>query len=415
MRILIIVDCYYPTTKSSAKLVHDLGAEFKTLGHDVIILAPSETLSQKIQVTTEDGLQIVRVRTGRIKGAALVARGWQEIRLSTSLWRGAKDFLRANPCDGIVFYSPSIFFGRLVARLKKIWRVPAYLILRDIFPQWAVDAGILRKGLVYRYFRRKELQQYSAADVIGAQTPGNLKYFSEQLPGNRYRLEVLFNWTPLEEPGIPQTDYRSRLGLQHKTVFFFGGNIGVAQDMDNILRLAESLRAHERAYFLLVGEGSEVPRLSSLIEKKGMKNIRILPSVGQQEYLAMLAEFDIGLISLDKRLTTQNVPGKLMGYMQYSKPVLASLNEGNDLKQILEEAEAAFCAINGDDETLTHAALTLADDSQMRKSLGENSRRLLEKTFAARAAASQILSGLQAARESSQEQSSKSLHPSQIS
>jgi len=171
------------------------------------------------------------------------------------------------------------------------------------------------------------LQQYAAADVIGVQTPANLQYFAEQLPHEPYRLEVLFNWTPLEEPNVPRSDYRSQLGLNDKVVFFFGGNLGVAQDMDNILRLAESLKTEPKATFLLVGEGSEVPRLKKAIEVKRLTNVLLLPAVAQQEYLGMLADVDIGLISLDKRLTTQNVPGKLMGYMQYSKPVLASVNK----------------------------------------------------------------------------------------
>src|SRR5436853_3490420 len=207
VRILIIVDCYYPTTKSSAKLVHDLGVEFCAQGHQVTVLAPSDAITNRSQVTMEEGLRIVHVRTGKIKGASLVARAWREARLSGDLWRGAREFLIENPHDGIVFYSPSIFFGALVQRLKKSWQCRSYLILRDIFPQWAVDAGILKKGLVYRYFRRRELQQYSAADVIGVQTPANLKYFSEQLPQEQYRLEVLFNWTPLEEPNVPRSDY----------------------------------------------------------------------------------------------------------------------------------------------------------------------------------------------------------------
>src|SRR3954466_7354106 len=95
VRILIIVDCYYPTTKSSAKLVHDLGVEFLAQGHEVTVLAPSDAIEQSCQISSEDGLRIVRVRTGKIKGAGLIARGWQEIRLSSNLWNGAKDFLRA--------------------------------------------------------------------------------------------------------------------------------------------------------------------------------------------------------------------------------------------------------------------------------------------------------------------------------
>lgn len=394
MRILIIVDCYYPTTKSSAKLVHDLGVEFRRTGHDVIVLAPSESIANKFEVTTENDLRIARVRTGKIKGAGLGMRAWREVRLSQSLWNGAQDFLRANPCDLVVFYSPSIFFGALVAHLKKLWRCRSYLVLRDIFPRWAVDAGIMSEGMVYRYFRHKELQQYAAADVIGVQTPANLKYFSEELPDKIYRLEVLFNWAALEEPGLQKTEYRRQLGLQNKIVFFFGGNIGVAQDMDNVVRLAESMREREDAFFLLVGDGSEVPRLNSLIAAKGFTNIRILPAVGQQEYLAMLAEFDIGLISLDRRLSTQNVPGKLMGYMQFSKPVLASLNPGNDLEQMLKDAGSGFSLTNCDDAGLHSAALKLLDDPELRRQMGENSRRLLEKTFSSAAAAAQIINSL---------------------
>src|SRR5260221_8291917 len=93
VRILIIVDCYFPTTKSSAKLVHDLGVELASRGHDVTVLAPSESVEAKVQITMEDGLRIVRVRTGKIKGANLLGRAWQEVRLSKNLWNGAKEFL----------------------------------------------------------------------------------------------------------------------------------------------------------------------------------------------------------------------------------------------------------------------------------------------------------------------------------
>jgi glycosyltransferase involved in cell wall biosynthesis len=408
MRILIIVDNYYPSSKSGAKLIHDLGVEIHRQGHQVTILTPSERNISDLELTTEDGLLVARVKSGQLKGASRIKRGLHEVYLSKTLWRKGKDFFRANPQDVIIFYSPSIFFGELVGNLKKLWACPAYLILRDIFPQWAVDAGVMRKGVAYHFFRWKEFAQYKVADVIGVQSPANLEYFAESVPyrdregvarltnvtassRSRYRLEVLYNWTTPSEAPKPSLTHRGRLGLQNKVVFFYGGNIGVAQDMDNIIRLAARLRDEPRAHFLLVGEGSEVDRLKAMIHAQGLTNIQLLPAVGQKEYLEMLAEFDIGLMSLDRRLKTHNFPGKLLGYMSCAKPLLCSINPGNDLKAMVERHEAGLCSINGDDELFTTNALALARDELLRWRLGRNSRQLLERHFSVASVSAQIL------------------------
>jgi glycosyltransferase involved in cell wall biosynthesis len=395
LRILIIVDCYFPAPKSSAKLVHDLGAEFRDRGHEVIILAPSELISEQIEVSIESGMQIARVKSGKIKGATNFCRALNEIRLSNTLWKRGEQFLRSHPCDLIVFYSPTIFFGALVRRLKALWRCPSYLIIRDIFPQWAVDTGLLRKGMVYYYFRKKELEQYAAADVIGVQSPANLKYFDARFPEKPYKLEVLLNWTMMNQQILSKANFREQLGLQEKIVFFYGGNIGVAQDMDNIVRLAASVKIDPRIHFLLVGEGSEVDRLNGLIRERGLVNIRILPSVSQEKYWAMLSEFDVGLMSLDRRLQTQNIPGKLLGYMFHSMPILASLNPDNDLQELLEQSGSGLCSLNGDDEKFRENALKLCDPD-LRKQIGGSARLLLERDFSVASTADKILSHVRA-------------------
>lgn len=395
MRILILMDCFLPATKSGAKQTHDLAVEFHRLGHDVTVLTPAGHVPGGVKLAIEDGLQVVRVETGAIKHKWRPLRALREVRLSSILWSKARKILLKHPCDLIVFYSPTIFFGALVRRLKALWKCPAYLILRDIFPQWTVDVGVLRKGLVFSYFRKKELQQYAAADIIAVQSHADLKYFDREVPSNRYRLEVLYNWTSLEEPNLPVTRYRTELGLQDKIVFFYGGNIGVAQDMDNILRLAANLSDHERAYFLLVGEGSDVPRTKHAIAVQGLRNIQILPSVGQREYLSMLSEFDVGLVTLDRRLKTHNVPGKILNYLYWSMPVLASINPENDLLDLLTRSETGFCLTNGSDENFAAAARKLADDAELRRRLGKNGRRLLEETFSVGSAARQIFDHLE--------------------
>lgn len=395
MRILLVVDCYYPETKSSARLVHDLALEMQRQRNEVVVLTPSEHIHENLEITHEDGALIARVKTGRIKGASNMLRAVRENNLSRTLWNHSRSFFEDYPCDLIVFYSPSIFFGGLVNKLKALWRCPAYLILRDIFPQWAVDVGVMKKGLAYRYFRMKELEQYAAADVIGVQSPANLDYFAKDLAGKNYQLEVVYNWMTLKEEAPPPSNYRQALGLQDKTVFFYGGNIGLAQDMDNILRLARSLKSDPRLHFLLVGEGSESSKVAATIETEGLKNIQLLPPVGQQEYQAMLAEFDIGLISLDKKLRTQNFPGKILGYMYHSMPMLCSLNPGNDLHELLWEHEAGMSCFNGQDDILRAYALRLAKNAMLRKKIGSNGRRLLEKYFSVEVAVQQIMSHFQ--------------------
>lgn len=390
MRILLIADCYPPSIKSAAKLVHDLAVEFCRLGHETIVLAPDDKLRSSSEVACVKGIKILRIRTGKITRTSKIIRGLNETLLSSTLWRNGRTFLQQHMCDLIVWYSPSIFFGSLVKKLKKLYGCPSYLILRDIFPQWAIDTGILRKGLVSRFFQRKEVEQYEAADIIGVQSPGNLSYFVKNGLEKKYCLEVLYNWAPLEE-NTSYGNYREQLGLKGKVVFFYGGNIGVAQDIDNIIRVAEGLPDEPTAYFLLVGNGTEVERFKKNIERKKLTNISIHAAVDQQQYLAMLSEFDIGLISLDRKFKTQNFPGKMLGYMYYSMPILASVNPGNDLKEILEEKHAGLVSINGNDAQFRDNAIRLIRDGDLRRQLGLNARSLLEGTFSVSQAAKQIL------------------------
>jgi glycosyltransferase involved in cell wall biosynthesis len=377
---------------SSAKLIYDLAIELHRLGHEPIVVAPDENLSDECQVVSEQGIKVLRIKTGKIKSTGRFVRAINEIKLSRIIWKRGRSFFNKNACDLIVYYSPSIFFGALVKKLKKKFSCASYLILRDIFPQWAVDSGILRKGLIYKYFKLKERQNYDVADIIGVQSPANLKYFEDNQLATKYHLEVLYNWASLNEEHTLSTSYRLQLGLQNKVVFFYGGNIGVAQDMDNIIRLAEKMQNESNAYFLIVGDGSEVKRLKSIIEIKKLNNISILPPVDQQEYLSMVSEFDVGLITLDRTLKTQNFPGKMLSYMYHAKPILASINPGNDLKEILEDKEAGLVCINGEDDKLADYAKRLIVDENLRKQLGQYARCLLEDTFSVSKAARQILS-----------------------
>ncbi len=393
MRILILVHYYFPHIQSCAKVMHDLAVVFRDRGHEVILVAPDELLSSRRLISEEDGITVIRVRSGRFRGVPLPVRAWNEWRLSGVLWRATADFLRRHPCQVIVSYSPTIFFGPLVRRLKRLWRCRTYLVLRDIFPRWIVDAGVIREGgLIHRFFRRYELLLYDAADVVGVMSERNLEYFQEEGLTDRYHLEVLRNWAPERGQEVAETDYRRELGLEDRVVFFYGGNLGVAQGAGAIVRLAAALAAEPRAFFLIVGSGSEAQRLKSEAAGRQLQNIRFLDPVGPTTYLGMVSEFDVGLVTLNRDLETHNFPGKMLDYMYFGKPILAAVNPGNDLQDLIEEHGAGLVSINGEDDLLRDQALRLARDGELRQSLGRRSRRTLEEVFSAAKAAGQILS-----------------------
>jgi glycosyltransferase involved in cell wall biosynthesis len=371
-------------------MIHDLAAEFLRLGHQATVLAPDDGIGQAAEVTCEEGIEVIRVRSGKLKTAPGLLRAVNEAVLSRVIWKRARPHLEGRHFDLIVYYSPTIFFGPLVTRLKRLYGCTSYLVLRDIFPQWALDTGVLKKGLVYRYFKAREQENYEAADVIGVESPGSLDYFRKEGADGKYRLEVLYNWCAIEEMAPPR-EIRTRLGLAGKVVFFYGGNIGPAQDAACFVLLAENMRHEKKAFFLLVGDGSEVMRLKGEIASRGLTNIAIHPPVAPDEYRSLLAEFDVGLVSLSRHLQSHNIPGKVLGYLHQGLPILASINPGNDLREMLEQNEAGLVCENGDDEALRRAAERLLGDEAYRRRLGHNARALLEKVFSAAAAAGQIL------------------------
>lgn len=380
-----------PSTKSSAKLMYDLGQDLLLKGHEVFIITVCEDIDEKIKISNEDGVNVVRVKSGKIDGANRYIRALNEIRLSSKIWKNGKDFFNNNTCELVIWYSPSIFFGSLIKKIKKKNNCFSYLILRDIFPQWALDTGILKKGIIFNFFKKVEILQYDNADIIGVQSPDNLLYFKNNNLYDKYKTEVLYNWTSLVNTENLKTDFRLKLGLQNKVVFFYGGNIGQAQDLQNIIRLASRIQNETSAHFLIVGDGTESIKLKKIISELQLKNISILKSVDQSTYFAMLSEFDVGLISLEKNFRTSNFPGKMLGYMQYSKPILASINPGNDLKKILLDNNAGLVSINGDDDLLVTNCLYLIQNPDARNTIGNNGYNLLKNIFSVNNASSQIL------------------------
>ena len=392
MNICLIVDDYLPqSTKAGAKMMHELAQQFALMGHSVSVVTPSATLKKRLEISELDGITVLRFRSGELKNVSKVKRAVNETMLSHTAWKSLKRYFSDNHHELIVYYSPTIFWGILVRKLKKLWSAKSYLVLRDFFPQWAIDSGLLKENSpITGYFRFFEQINYTVADKIALQSQENLNWFAKK-NGKGAPLEILYNWSGDAPTVACVGNYRKALGLEDKVVYFYGGNIGHAQDMMNIVRLAKALINEKHAHFVLVGSGDEFELVQRTISEGKLSNMTLLNAVTQDEYKMMLAEFDIGLFSLHKNHVTHNFPGKLLGYMREGKPILGSINPGNDVRGIFESEGAGLITINGDDKDFYENAVKLLCDESLRKCVGIKANKLLHQKFSVGAAAQKIL------------------------
>lgn len=390
--IVFLVDDYIPdSTKVAAKMMHEMAIELTLRGINVIVVTPSMTLKSHYLHEFIDGVEVVRFKLGPIKNCSLTLRAMNETLLPFKALIHTRKFFRDKHIDLIVSYSPSIFWGRFTNNLKKRFACPVYLILRDFFPQWVIDNGIIKSSsLVAKYFRYIERLNYASADVIGIQSLANIDFFKQYF-GDKYQTRLLYNWASpvIEHETI---GFKKKLGIEDKTLFFYGGNIGKAQDMANLVRLAQQLEHKPQAHFVFLGQGDEVELVKEMIRKNNISNISLLPPVSQKEFKSILKEVDVGLFSLCRDHESHNFPGKILGYMVNQIPILGSVNAGNDLQSIISEFEAGLVTVNGEDDLLVQNALSLLDSPVLRRQSGVNAERLLHARFTVSAAADEVLS-----------------------
>ena len=145
MHLAFIIDDYLPdSTRVGSKMLHELALEFSALGHQITVITPNvNRAANKLAISQLDGINIWRFANGPVKDVGKIKRAINETLMSFNAWSAISSSISKNTFDGIVYYSPSIFFGPLVNKIKRKCQCKSYLVLRDLFPQWAIDAKII--------------------------------------------------------------------------------------------------------------------------------------------------------------------------------------------------------------------------------------------------------------------------------
>jgi glycosyltransferase involved in cell wall biosynthesis len=394
MRIAIIADTYPPLKMSGAVQMRDLVRAFADEGHEPTVIVPTSGLDRPWVLERDGRVTVLRVRTLPTKDVGHVRRVIAEMLLPFILLRAVTaSGLRPVRWDGVVWYAPTIFLGPLVRRLRRESGCRSYLILRDIFPEWAVDMGIMRRGLAYRFFKWVERRQYEVADTIGVQTQANMPYMSAWASQPGRELEVLQNWLS-PAPILPCRIDLSSTRLAGRKVLVYAGNMGVAQGMDVFIELAARMRMRSDLGFLFVGRGSDAARFAESAERQGLDNVVFSDEIEPTEIPGLFCQCFAGIVALDPRHKSHNIPGKFLTYMQAGLPVLARINPGNDLEGlIVSERLGAVCTGGGVDE-LQQCLERLLSDRSLTEGVRERALLVSERMFSSAAAVRQIVSAL---------------------
>lgn len=393
MKVLFLM-LAFPDLNKSSNLYTDLVEEFRLHQHDIYAVAPLQPKDGKTKIYQERGINILRVKTFNLFSKSLIVKGIANIFLSYQYKTAINKHFKNVCFDLIIMPTPPITLVDVAIYFKKKYASKFYLILRDIFPQNAVDLGMIKKeSFIYTYFRKQEKLLYQKADFIGCMSEGNIRYILEQNKDiHPTKLHVLMNFQRIQPVSDFQIDMKKRYGLENKFIVMFGGNMGIPQKLENILALAEACQYdYEDVIFLLVGKGTQRKAIEEMAKQANIRNVVFMDLIPRDDYRTLVSQCDIGLISLNEKFSIPNIPSKTMDYFNASIPILASIDTVTDYGKMLEESNSGLYSIAGDLKGFKENFDKLYNDLALRQTLGKNGRIYLEKCMSVETAYQTIL------------------------
>jgi colanic acid biosynthesis glycosyl transferase WcaI len=399
MNILMLTAYFPPEVGSASHLFYDLGSEFARRGHRVTILTgypsynvdrstlPPQYLRGWWMKEIVDGMTVVRVRAPEMSRRIPVLRGLNQIAMAFGLW--AAGMLVQRPPDSVMLvYSPPLFLGLSAMFLRPFTNARFVFNVQDLFPQSAIDLGLLKSKALIRIFRSVESFIYRNADRVTVHSPGNKEHV-ERCGGTSSNVLVVPNQVDTKQIvcGERNNSFRKEYGISEKEfVVSFAGVIGYSQDLDTVIDTARLLQNIQEVVFYIVGDGVEKPRL--VRKAAGMSNVKFLPMLSKERYVDLLHASDLCLATLRSEVKTPVVPSKILSIMAAGRPVVASMPLEGDAPTIIRDAECGVCLAPEQPELLAAAIRSLFSRENGIAEYGRNGRRYAEQHFSLEACAS---------------------------
>lgn len=383
MRILFLtIGAVYNFSHSGAYT--DLLKKFAKEGHKVYVVGALEKRNGRAtELGIEEGINVLRVRVGNITKTNLIEKGISTLTLGYLYKKAIDKYWGQFSFDLILYTTPPITIAGLVSKLKKKYNAYTYLLLKDIFPQNAIDLGVLSskgwKGIVYRYFKYIERQLYSISDKIGCMSNANMDFIlknNREIAKDKIELcpntidlvhesEIQRDDTILEKYKIPKDKY----------LLLYGGNFGKPQNVDYVIEAIDRCFDIEAVHFILCGSGTEFSKIDLYIKNANPKHVTIIDCLlPYEEYSCLVASCDVGLLFLDYRFTIPNFPSRLLDYMNYGLPVIAATDMNTDVGRIIMEESFGWWVESKNPQEFRNLISSIFESNQIEEELQEKSR-----------------------------------------
>lgn len=376
------------TDVNERNLYTDLMRKFRNEGHEVYIVTPSERrLNEPTEVKKTDGITLLRIKTLNIQKTNLIEKGISTLLIEHQFLSGIKKYFDGIRFELVLYSTPPITFTRVIRYIKKRDKAFCYLLLKDIFPQNAVDLGMMKPGgMINSYFRKKEKVLYQISDIIGCMSPSNKEYLMRHNPEIKpEKVEVNPNSIePVSEFIHPGSglEIRKQFGIPWDAiVFIYGGNLGKPQGIDFLIEVLDENKQRQDVFFMIVGSGTEYNKVLNWFTSIKPKNAKLISYLPKNEYDRLIQACDVGLIFLDKRFTIPNFPSRLLSYLEYKMPVIAATDRNTDIGKTIEENHFGFWCESGDLNGMNNAFDRMIKNNRMIKEMGKTGHDFLLKNY----------------------------------
>ena len=362
----------------------DLFRKFVEKGHSVYIASPAERMTkEKTNLKKYDGYSVLRVKVGNFQKTNMIEKGISTLFIETHFLAAIKKYYSDVKFDAVVYATPPMTYPNVVDYIKKRDGAKIYLLLKDIFPQNAVDIGLFsEKSPLYKYFRKKEIRIYKQSDCIGCMSQANVDFLLEH---NSFIDKNIVHISPncieyVKPEQVDKAEMRKKYNIPPRaTVFMYGGNLGKPQCIPFITKLIKANSGNKDRFFVISGTGTEAHKIRSFYENEKPDNLLLTDWLPQDEYDRLTAACDVGMLFLDHRFTIPNIPSRILAYMRHGLPVFAATDVNTDIGKIIEDGDFGWWCESKDVKNATAVIDKICTEDLKQK--GENSLKYLLENY----------------------------------